>query len=65
LKALDEWGWHQGGFVMFRPTKYKLLNNVVIENSIESKKFGKLRCALHAIGKPLMKRILWRWHCNL
>jgi hypothetical protein len=35
LKALDEWGWHQGGFVMFRPTKYKLLNNVIIENSIE------------------------------
>jgi hypothetical protein len=60
LKALDEWGWHQGGSVMFRPTKYKLLHNVVIENSIESKKLGNLGCALHAIGKPLMKRILWR-----
>jgi hypothetical protein len=46
---------------MFRATKYKLLNNVIIENSFNRiKKFGKLGCSLHAIEKPLMKRILWR-----
>jgi hypothetical protein len=46
---------------------YWIMNNVVIDNSIESKlKYrGKLGCTLNIVEKTSMNKTLWRWFCNL